>query len=265
MSIRFRPVMVWLAGVLTGGCSGVAGVRSSPSAQDLTCLWAEQAPSLDGRHQGVWLDAPRISSFYRIERTALPQLADRNIDLRLMATRECLYISASVFDRDLITPQQTEQIADGSLRTGGDVLEVFLWPRHVVPLAYVEIHVYPDGGTWQAIHLDRKGNPHPWPAPLAFASTTMAERGGTNWVVQIAIPWSAVTRPDAHASKVPQEYGVLVSRVDVDRIDGPDKPQTQHYASAPLSTLWFHMIEQYGILRVVKSANGAGWLDRAPP
>jgi hypothetical protein len=250
---------------MLGGCATNPRSTSGDGGQagDLPCLVVQHAPRLDGRHRGLWLKAPRIADFYRIERSREPRDVDRDVDLRLLSDGNSLYLSAAVRDPDLVAPRTSETVAGGTLRSGGDVLELFLWPRHVKPRAYAEIHVYPDGATWQAMHLDRKGNPQPWPAPLRFVSRRPA-RQTDPWIVQMAIPWSALTRADAQPSGSPVEHRILLTRIDVNR-DGSGGWQTHHYATAPLSTLWFHMIEQYGRLRLIRSASEAESSDPSCP
>jgi hypothetical protein len=259
--MRCLLLAMWV--LLSAACqqAGRVDVAAPGKASSLPCLRVRAAPPLDGRHAGVWLTAPKISRFYQIVRApGRPTPADAG-DLRLLADEQFLYLSMKMRDRDLLPPAKQVTVAGSTLRYDGDVLEVFLWPRAVVPRAYAEIHVYPGGETWQAMHLDRKENPHAWAAPVRAISRVQAGAKHSTWTVQMAIPWSSLTRADAQPSASSSEFGMLVTRIDAMASIASAQSTTRHLATAPLSTLWFHMIEQYGQLRLISSASEAEWLE----
>ncbi len=211
-------------------------------------LEVASAPPLDGQHTGVWLTAPRVESVCRIDRQSADRPPAPNLDLRLLSADGVLYVSAAMTDDQLQMPEQRQRIAGGELRTGGDVFELFVWPAHQSPLVYAEIHVYPDGSGWQALHLDRKQNPHPWEVQLQTRSRVQQVEAGVRWVAQLALPLAAVARADAGPPPATPDFRVLASWVDVDQAAGAPEPSTTYVATAPLTVLWFHLLEQYGRL-----------------
>jgi hypothetical protein len=239
-SRSFTPILVLAA---LAGATGRSSAEP-PVTRKASCIWAVEAPKLDGQlDDPCWKAARPITDF-----AALWLGESRpGTRARLAWDEKALYYAAEMDDAELRAygPERNDHLWEG------DVFEMFFKPGEDRS-EYYEFQVNPLATVFEVAFPKRAPLGRPFrDEPRLGHEAAVALRGTLDrpgdadegWTVEGRIPWSAFA-PTGGKPKAGDAWRFALCRYD----HGPEGTKPVLMSSAPLTKANFHRYEDYGVL-----------------